>query len=282
VLDEDRLAERAVAVSTGRTWLETARAFDAVADEYHDSNTANPILQHMRDRAVATLRRHVPAGATVLDLGCGPGTDHPAMLAAGYRVTAIDISPEMVRRAQRRADAAGGPHRPTILCRSIDDLDTFPSASFDAAFSNLGPLNCVDDLARAARLIHGVVRPGGVVVVSVIGRVCPWEIALHCARGDFNRAFLRFRESATPVPLKNGTVWTTYYSPASFEETFAVAGFTRTELFALGAVAPPPYVEAFAKRHPLFVGRLQQLDDVVGRWPGVRSLGDHFVMVLRR
>ena len=49
------------------------------------------------------------------------------------------------------------------------------SAAFDAAFSNFGPLNCVEDLPAVARQLHEVLRPGGVLVASVIGRVCPWE-----------------------------------------------------------------------------------------------------------
>jgi len=271
-----------VAVSAERIWFDNARAFDGVAAEYHDTNSANPILRHMRARVLSALRRHAAPGARVLDLGCGPGTDHPAMLAAGYSVTAIDISPEMVQRAQRRAEATGGPHRPTIYCKSIDQLDTFAPGAFDAVFSNFGPLNCVDDLDRTARLIHDVLRPGGVLVASVIGRVCPWEIGLYLLRGDISRALLRFRRSAVPVPLKDGTVWTRYYTPAQFEHAFEKSGCSRRELQALGVVAPPPYLEAFAARKPHLVDRLLRLDAAVGAWPGVRGCGDHFLIVMRR
>ncbi len=132
----------------GQAWaIDTARAFDGVAGDYHRTNTANPILQHMRGRSMAMLRRYVPAGADLIDLGCGPGTDHAAMMNAGYVVTGIDASPEMVREAQVRAARLQGPHRPVVICRSIDHVATFPPGSFDAAFSNFGPLNCVDDLA---------------------------------------------------------------------------------------------------------------------------------------
>ena len=282
LLDENQLAECAVAVSAERTWFDTARAFDGVAAEYHDTNSANPILRHMRARALSALRRHAASGARVLDLGCGPGTDHPAMLAAGYSVTAIDISLEMVCRAQRRADATGGPHRPTIYCRSIDQLDTFEPGTFDAVFSNFGPLNCVDDLDRTARLVHDVLRPGGVFVASVIGRVCPWEIGLYLSRGNVARALLRFRQTAVPVPLKDGTVWTRYYTPGQVGKAFVRSGFIRSELHALGVVAPPPYLEAFAARQPQLVDRLLRLDAVVGGWPGVRGFGDHFLTVMRR
>src|SRR4051794_12871988 len=186
------MAECAVAVSHSRAGFESAQAFDGVAAEYHRTNSDNPILRHMRGRAISMLRRHVAAGAEIVDLGCGPGTDHPALIAAGYCVSAIDAAPEMVRQAQRHASQFPGPRPPMILRRSIEELQLFAPASFDAAFSNFGPLNCVRDLSEAARQIHDVLRPGGVLVASVIGRICPWEIALYLWRGNARRAFTRF------------------------------------------------------------------------------------------
>lgn len=261
---------------------DTARAFDRVAHEYDRTNRANPILEHMRRRSLETLRRYVPPGAELLDLGCGPGTDQGALLAAGYCLTAIDASPEMVREARERALTHSLAHRPTVLCRSLDQLAKFQPGSFDAAFSNFGPLNCVDDLQSVARQLHEVLRPGGVLVASIIGRVCPWEVALYLAKADLRRAALRFRNGQVPVPLRQGTVWTRYLTPAACTREFAAAGFTRRDSAALGVVAPPPYMDAFALRRPALVTRLLALDDTVSRWPVLRGMGDHFLIVLQR
>lgn len=283
VLDEVGLEECAVAMTRAEVRLfDTARAFDAIAGEYHASNTANPILEHMRARVFRTLCAHVPVGAELLDIGCGPGTDHPALVGAGYVVTGIDASPEMVRQAQRRADTLGGPHRPTVLCRPVDQVAKFQPGQFDAALSNFGPLNCASDLAAVARHLHDVLRTRGVFVASVIGRLCPWEMAIYLARGDPERAFLRLRSGMVPVPLKSGVVWTQYVSPRAFTQTFAAAGFRTVRLEGLGVVAPPPYLEAFALRRPALVRGLLEWDDAVGAWPLVRHLGDHFLVVLQR
>lgn len=261
---------------------ETARAFDGVAHEYDRTNRANPILEDMRRRSLEALRRHVPAGAEVLDLGCGPGTDQDALLAAGYCLTAIDASPEMVREARARATTHSLAHRPTVLCRSLDQLGKFQPESFDAAFSNFGPLNCVEDLPAVARQLHEVLRPGGVLVASVIGRVCPWEVALYLAKAELRRAALRFRNGQVPVPLRQGTVWTRYLTPSACTRAFAAAGFTRRDCAALGVLAPPPYMDAFALRRPALVSRLLALDATVSRWPLLREMGDHFLIVLQR
>ena len=46
--------------------------------------------------------RLTPKGGHILDAGCGSGRDAVAFIARGYRVTAIDASPDMVRAANAR------------------------------------------------------------------------------------------------------------------------------------------------------------------------------------
>jgi hypothetical protein len=85
-----------------------------------------------------------------------------------------------------------------------------------------------------------------------------------------------------PVPLEGRTVWTRYYTPGEFSRIFAAAGFTRMSLRALALFTPPPYLQAFAGRHPGTVATLQRLDDRLGAWPALRTWGDHFLIVLRK
>jgi SAM-dependent methyltransferase len=262
--------------------LDTQRAFDGVAAGYDRSNAANRLLVDMRARAWHAVEAFVPRGSHVVDLGCGAGGDAEHFAAFGYRVTAIDWSGAMVDEARRRVTAAGVADRVEVLHVGIHEIDRLAPVRFDAAYSNFGPLNCIDDLAAAARLIGDRVRPGGVFVASVIGRVCPWEMALYLARGSWARATVRFRRDPVPVPLEGRTVWTRYYTPASFSRIFGAAGFTRVSLRTLGLCVPPPYLEAFAGRHPRLVSALQRIEDLAGGWPGVRAWGDHFLIVLRK
>jgi SAM-dependent methyltransferase len=263
---------------------DTQRAFDGVAGSYDRSNAANPILCAMRARVHATLAGCVPPGAHLLDLGCGPGTDATDLAAKGYRVTAIDWSPAMVEEARRRVHDEEMSDRVEVHHLGIHELDRLERAAvpFDAAYSDFGPLNCVVDLRAAAHRIADRLKPGGVLVASVIGRICPWEIALYVARGDLARAVVRFRRGLVPVPLDEGTVWTQYFSPREFEAIFAAAGFTRVSLRALGLFVPPPYLQAFADRHRALVAGLQRVEDRCGGWPVIRAWGDHFLIVLRK
>lgn len=261
---------------------DTGQAFDGVAATYDASNAANPVLSAMRSRALRALTALVPPGASLLDLGCGPGTDAEGLARSGYHVTALDWSASMVEETARRVSRAGLDERVTVHRLGIHELSKLPGGPFDAAYSMFGPMNCVPDLDHAASLIGARVRPGGVLVASVIGRVCPWEIALYLARRDVDRVRIRFARGFVAVPLNGQTVWTRYYAPREFEQAFRNAGFVRIALRAQGLVVPPPYLEAFAERHPSIVSVLQTIEDAIGGLPGLRALGDHFLMVLRK
>jgi SAM-dependent methyltransferase len=282
LLAEDVLEERAVGVVT-HALADTQHAFDGVAGGYDQSNAANAILCAMRARVHRTLQDNVPAGAHLIDLGCGPGSDAVDLAAKSYRVTAVDWSRAMVEEASRRVRASGVADRVDVRHLGIHEIDRLdPSARFDAAYSNFGPLNCVVDLPAAAQAIANRLRPGAVLVASVIGRVCPWEMGLYLARGEFARATIRFRRGLVPVPLDGGTVWTRYLSPREFERIFAAAGLTRVSLRALGLLVPPPYLQGFARRHPALIAGLQRAEDRCGGWPLLRECGDHFLSVMRK
>ncbi len=267
-----------------RALLDTQHAFDGVAAEYDRSNADNPTLCDMRARAWAAVDAYVPPRSRILDLGCGPGTDAARFAAQGHRVTAIDWSPAMVEEARRRIRVAGVADRVDVHHLGIHEVGSLTPtfAQFDAAYSNFGPLNCVARPHAAAHMIADRVRPGGVLVASVIGRVCPWEIAVHAARGQFARAIVRFSRGLVPVPLEGRTVWTRYYTPREFTQIYTLAGFRRIALRTLGLVVPPPYLQGFAGRHLSLVATLRRVEDAVGAWPGVRASGDHFLIVMRK
>jgi 2-polyprenyl-3-methyl-5-hydroxy-6-metoxy-1,4-benzoquinol methylase len=282
LFDPDRVEGGAMAIRE-QAWPaldDTRAAFDRVAAGYDQSNTENPILSAMRQRTLAALTSRVSPGARILDLGCGPGGDAETLARAGYSVTAVDWSPAMVEEAQRRVREAQVRERVSVRHLGIQEIDHLEACAYHAALSNFGPLNCVPDLDEAARLIAGRLRPGGVLVASVIGRVCPWEIGLYVARGQVSRARVRFAKAFVPVPLDGKVVWTRYYSPRRFERAFSRAGFRRTALRGLGVFAPPPYLESFARRHRRLVNALEAVDDRVAGWPLLRGCGDHFLMVL--
>jgi len=103
----------------------------------------------------------IAAGATVVDIGCGSGTD--LLLAAnavgprGHAI-GIDMTDAMLRKAQAGAAEAG---LTNIDLRLGDTLDLpIESGSADVVISN-GVLNLAPDKRRAFSEVLRVLRPGG-------------------------------------------------------------------------------------------------------------------------
>lgn len=108
-------------------------------------DTASPLL--------AAFLARLPAGARILELGCGPGHDAAAMLAAGFDVDATDGSPAIAALASARI---GRPVR-TML---FEDLTA--TSAYDAIWASA----CLLHVPRTAlpgvfARIFRALRPGG-------------------------------------------------------------------------------------------------------------------------
>ena len=167
--------------------------------------------------------------------------------------------------------------RITVEPIGVQDLSTLDALPFDAVYSDLGPLNCAIDLESAAGSIAGLLKSRGRLIVSVIGRSCPWEFLYYALHGDLDRARLRHSRDVVPVGLSRRTVWMRYYSPQefyrAFQDRFDVTGYRGLNLFL-----PPPYL--LRDRWRAIYRALGWLDDRLGALPVIREGGDHFLMVL--
>lgn len=102
----------------------------------------------------------MPAGATVLDLGCGAGLDSliaARRAGAGGRVTGIDFSDSMLARARQAATDFGVD---VTFLRADAEQIPLESASVDVALVN-GIFNLNPARAQIFRELARVVRPGG-------------------------------------------------------------------------------------------------------------------------
>ena len=261
---------------------ETQEAFDSVAADYDGPRGDNALIQEMRAEMWRWLDGAFAKPSNLLDIGCGTGLDAVRMAHQGHRVTATDWSPEMARRTSDRRQRAGLSDRVTVLALGAHELHRITSdGAFDGAYSNLGPLNCVLDLEPVSRECARLLKPGGALVFTVIGRVCPWEVVYFACRRRWARIAVRYRHGAVPVTMNQRTIWTRYYTPREFFRTFA-AEFLLQHYRGLCVFAPPPYLSWLRERYPRCYARLWNVDRRVADWPVLRSLGDHFLIVMRK
>jgi SAM-dependent methyltransferase len=152
---------------------------------------------------------------------------------------------------------------------------------FDGAYSNLGPLNCVPNLADVSRECARLLAPAGALVFTVIGRICPWEIMHYTRQRRWARLGVRFARNAVPVGMAQRTIWTRYYSPRQFYRAFA-QHFRLEHVRGLCLFVPPPYLTQVRERHPGLYRLLWRLDRRLCGWPMLRGMGDHFLIIMRR
>jgi SAM-dependent methyltransferase len=139
----------------------------------------------------------------------------------------------------------------------------------------------VPELADVARQCARLVKPGGALVFTVIGRICPWEMAHYLRQRRWARVRVRFARNVVPVSMNNHTIWTRYYGPREFHRAFKLQ-FTLEHFRGLCVFAPPPYLIWIREKYPRWHERLWQLDRRVAGWPVVRAMGDHFLIVMKK
>jgi ubiquinone/menaquinone biosynthesis C-methylase UbiE len=278
----DTLTESMATASTATQLHQTREAFDSVAADYDGPRGNNALIQDMREETWRWLDATFAPGSRLIDLGCGTGLDAVRMARHGHRITATDWSPQMVVRTRERALREGLAERVQTLAVGAHELERLgEDGAFDGAYSNLGPLNCVPDLAQAARECARLLKPRGALVFTVIGRVCPWEMAYYFAKGKPARATVRFARRVVPVGMNQRTIWTRYYTPRELYRAFKKE-FTLERVRGLCLFAPPPYLAKIRERHARWYRALWHMDRVSAGLPLVRSMGDHFLIVMRK
>ncbi|QNK01293.1 class I SAM-dependent methyltransferase [Dyella telluris] len=260
--------------------LDTQRAFDSVAGDYDGPRGNNELIQRMRVTLWDTVCREVPAGAQLLDIGCGTGLDAVEFARRGYQVVATDWSPAMIGRTRSRAAREGLESSVVAMHLGVQELDGLQE-EFEGIYSNFGPLNCAPDLHQVAEECSRLLKPGGKLVFSVIGRICPWELGHYALRGRFRRALVRGTHGPAAVGMNKHTIWTYYYLPREFYQAFA-PWFSLKHFRALSLFMPPPYLVQYYRRRRHWYERLGRLDDRLGGLPLLRSMGDHFLIVMQR
>jgi len=148
---------------TSLTEADLAAYFDRLALEFHQERTSTGRLwnEKIERPAVLALTRGVGAGLRLLDVGCGSGIYSSLFAAKGISVTAIDISPGMLKIAKRHCAGL-----PVTFCN--ESFSRFQSSRpFDVVLCSF-MIGYFSDLDSFMEKIEELLDPDGFAVLTMI------------------------------------------------------------------------------------------------------------------
>jgi 2-polyprenyl-3-methyl-5-hydroxy-6-metoxy-1,4-benzoquinol methylase len=186
-------------------WLERVRAaWNERAPEWDEMSEANAAApDRPADLARTAGALGLKPGSRLLDAGCGSGQYAVAFAQLGYRVTAIDLAPEMIARARRHGEERG-----VAVEWRIGAFGRLPDplAVYDAIHARM-VLQFAPDVPAVLHEFRRVLKPGGRLYASVPGALSP----------IYNRSWRRFIEPES--------VNTSFMAPWELEEVLRALGW---------------------------------------------------------
>ncbi|MBW4933887.1 malonyl-ACP O-methyltransferase BioC [Marinobacter sp. F4206] len=166
-----------------------ARQFGNACDTYEGASRLQRLMGEVMLRSLATASED-GRPLRVLDLGCGTGwfTRKLAQIQPSSRLTGVDLSPGMVRKAREH----GGAEIDWLVADA--EALPLPDRSFDMVFSNLMIQWCADPgpvLAECRRLL----KPGGRLMMSTLLEGTLGELVRAWAVADPGQAHVNRFES---------------------------------------------------------------------------------------
>jgi len=145
-------------------------------------------------------------GEKILDVGCGTGVFTLDILAFGPRVTGLDISQPMLKRAGFKTE--GYPFQG--LAADMSYLP-FVDECFDKVVS-VTAIEFVEDAKGAIAELFRVTKKGGIIVVTTLNSLSPWAVrrkqSADKGHSLFERMIFRSPDEMLAVAPVDGTVKT--------------------------------------------------------------------------
>lgn len=122
-----------------------------------------------------TMDKFIPAGASVLDVGGGPGRYSIYLAQKGHEVTLVDLSEKLVEQAVIHSKEAGVKLKDCIQGNVLDLNKILQGKEYDVVLC-MGPMYHLLEESQREEAIHqcmGLLKKGGVLIVAFISAYAP-------------------------------------------------------------------------------------------------------------
>lgn len=210
-------------------------------------------------------------GERVLDLGCGTGQDALFLARHGVRMTALDLSHEMLRRLRERAHDAGLADRIEICQGDAGRPVSWPPGEWAGIISSFAALNTVSDLSGLSAMAATRLESGGRMILHLLA---PRGVGHGVGRGAAPGGSTGERlVSVGGLALEHRVL------PArEVYRRFFRGEFDLRSIYPLGLLWPQSWGRWLPAGLAYFLGRLEPL---VGGWGPLLDRGRFQVLDLR-
>jgi SAM-dependent methyltransferase len=248
--------------------------YDGLAVIY-DDKYENPSIRYMRHVESNVISRYARGRQMrILDLGCGTGSSAVDLAKNHHEVVGVDISPEMIAAARRRAAKAGVESRTTFFVGNIQHLPSL-SGRFDFALSTFGALNHVKDLKAT---FHGVAQ------TLTVGSRFVFSLAnmLNRFSGSRQPDGTEARWRRLEMKEIGRAVWTRFYTRSQVESALRESGFRPLHIAGVFYLVRPSYGHSDTDHLRPTQSLMAKVESVI-RWHGpVNRLAAYLLFIAQK
>ncbi len=160
----------------GRTWpsplarVGAAQLYEDM-DDYEERFAELDLRRRFCLPPLSAIKRHVPIGARVTDVGCNLGVFVSEAVAAGYEATGIDVSSRAVAAGNERLGLNGRLSVGTLATANLPD-------SSRSVLTYLHSLEHIEDVDAELETARRVLDTSGILLIEVPRFMSLWRLVL--------------------------------------------------------------------------------------------------------
>ena len=258
------------------------RYHDRVARQY-DSIYDDPYWEFHDELTWRAIKPYVPRdmSAQCLDLGCGTGKWGLKLLKTGLATTFVDHAAAMIEKTREKVEEMGAKaKKATLLAADMVDLSALAAEQFSLTLAMGDPLSICSDPLRAAREMHRICKPGGIVIATADNKLAALDHFVERGNLDALEEFVYSGRTQWLTADERERFELTTFTPASLRKLFEKSGFEVIDLIGK-SIIPVRDNKHLLTQHDA-IERLLKMEQELARDPAAGARAGHLQIVAKR